>query len=107
MVRFVYYKQKTSYEMPISDWSSDVCSSDLACRSASNSNPPFIQENRSPNGEATSSSLWASLPCRQGFSLPYRARISSGARSLWPRSEEASVGEECVSQGSSRWSPYD
>src|SRR3546814_2365966 len=27
---FVYFKQKTAYEMRISDWSSDVCSSDLA-----------------------------------------------------------------------------
>src|SRR3546814_15128211 len=26
---FFFYKQKTSYEMRISDWSSDVCSSDL------------------------------------------------------------------------------
>src|SRR3546814_15733130 len=26
---FVVFKQKTSYEMRISDWSSDVCSSDL------------------------------------------------------------------------------
>src|SRR3546814_4183259 len=26
---FVFFKQKTSYEMRISDWSSDVCSSDL------------------------------------------------------------------------------
>src|SRR3546814_11562756 len=25
-----FFKQKTAYEMPISDWSSDVCSSDLA-----------------------------------------------------------------------------
>src|SRR3546814_10639685 len=25
-----FFKQKTSYEMRISDWSSDVCSSDLA-----------------------------------------------------------------------------
>src|SRR3546814_5169901 len=28
-VRFVCFKQKTAYEMRISDWSSDVCSSDL------------------------------------------------------------------------------
>src|SRR3546814_1054389 len=28
--RFVFCKQKTAYEMRISDWSSDVCSSDLA-----------------------------------------------------------------------------
>src|SRR3546814_9461072 len=26
---FFFFKQKTSYEMRISDWSSDVCSSDL------------------------------------------------------------------------------
>src|SRR3546814_6326684 len=29
MVVFVFFKQKTAYEMRISDWSSDVCSSDL------------------------------------------------------------------------------
>src|SRR3546814_8919836 len=28
-VMFVFFKQKTAYEMRISDWSSDVCSSDL------------------------------------------------------------------------------
>src|SRR3546814_10046554 len=30
MVVFFFFKQKTAYEMRISDWSSDVCSSDLA-----------------------------------------------------------------------------
>src|SRR3546814_14537581 len=30
-VCFFFFKQKTAYEMRISDWSSDVCSSDLAC----------------------------------------------------------------------------
>src|SRR3546814_10162569 len=29
MCRFFFCKQKTAYEMRISDWSSDVCSSDL------------------------------------------------------------------------------
>src|SRR3546814_8364461 len=28
---FFFFKQKTAYEMRISDWSSDVCSSDLHC----------------------------------------------------------------------------
>src|SRR3546814_4303346 len=28
-VLFLFFKQKTAYEMRISDWSSDVCSSDL------------------------------------------------------------------------------
>src|SRR3546814_7159113 len=33
MVVFVFFfKQKTAYEMRISDWSSDVCSSDLGMR---------------------------------------------------------------------------
>src|SRR3546814_10268093 len=29
---FFFFKQKTAYEMRISDWSSDVCSSDLLLR---------------------------------------------------------------------------
>src|SRR3546814_6691794 len=29
---FVFFKQKTAYDVRISDWSSDVCSSDLAGR---------------------------------------------------------------------------
>src|SRR3546814_10478014 len=39
LVAFFFFKQKTAYEMRISDWSSDVCSSDLrgvACDCASN-----------------------------------------------------------------------
>src|SRR3546814_5040109 len=30
MLSFFFFKQKTAYDMRISDWSSDVCSSDLA-----------------------------------------------------------------------------
>src|SRR3546814_1045684 len=30
MLTLFFFKQKTAYEMRISDWSSDVCSSDLA-----------------------------------------------------------------------------
>src|SRR3546814_1833166 len=33
VVFFFFFKQKTAYEMRISDWSSDVCSSDLALTS--------------------------------------------------------------------------
>src|SRR3546814_4349379 len=32
MCSFLFFKQKTAYEMRISDWSSDVCSSDLKYR---------------------------------------------------------------------------
>src|SRR3546814_4129085 len=31
-----FFKQKTAYDMRISDWSSDVCSSDLSYREARN-----------------------------------------------------------------------
>src|SRR3546814_7097211 len=34
-VVFCFFKQKTAYEMRISDWSSDVCSSDLRRGTAS------------------------------------------------------------------------
>src|SRR3546814_6358651 len=36
---FFFFKQKTAYEMRISDWSSDVCSSDLLLRE---SNKPVV-----------------------------------------------------------------
>src|SRR3546814_5214997 len=32
MCVFFFFKQKTAYELRISDWSSDVCSSDLAAQ---------------------------------------------------------------------------
>src|SRR3546814_1043177 len=42
-----FFKQKTAYEMRISDWSSDVCSSDLACHAepaiALQREEPFIE----------------------------------------------------------------
>src|SRR3546814_3736040 len=34
MCSFLFFKQKTAYEMRISDWSSDVCSSDLGDQAA-------------------------------------------------------------------------
>src|SRR3546814_9533445 len=36
---FVFFKQKTAYEMRISDWSSDVCSSDLCGLETDNQTP--------------------------------------------------------------------
>src|SRR3546814_3900373 len=35
MIDFCFFRPKTAYEMRISDWSSDVCSSDLGCGVAS------------------------------------------------------------------------
>src|SRR3546814_2037345 len=36
---FFFFKQKTAYEMRISDWSSDVCSSDLTSYTTNFRNP--------------------------------------------------------------------
>src|SRR3546814_5955630 len=78
---FFFFKQKTAYEMRISDWSSDVCSSDLHDAVE----PPRLAR----RGRDSRS-----------------ARISRGRRPPPPRSEERRVGKECVSTCRSRWSPY-
>src|SRR3546814_8691248 len=39
---FFFFKQKTAYEMRISDWSSDVCSSDLAIAQAASDEGPVL-----------------------------------------------------------------
>src|SRR3546814_5193810 len=77
-VFFFFFKQKTAYEMRISDWSSDVCSSDLLA--------PGV------HAEAQLVRGLVGLPLRVG--VPER------------RSEERRVGKECVSTCRSRWSPY-
>src|SRR3546814_2984799 len=43
---FFFFKQKTAYEMRISDWSSDVCSSDLmlGCAPSPPAWPPSISD---------------------------------------------------------------
>src|SRR3546814_6159095 len=41
---FFFFKQKTAYEMRISDWSSDVCSSDLTVRYAGVVEGPSVHE---------------------------------------------------------------
>src|SRR3546814_1378508 len=40
-VLFFFFKQKTAYEMRISDWSSDVCSSDLGSVATPNAEVPI------------------------------------------------------------------
>src|SRR3546814_4062883 len=73
--RCVFVKQKTAYEMRISDWSSDVCSSDLQPKT-------LPRPNRCVN----------------------RSRNAFRASTSW-RSEERRVGKECVCTCRSRWSP--
>src|SRR3546814_4738786 len=83
-----FFKQKTAYEMRISDWSSDVCSSDLI---------------HLPD-RPVSSSCWLLL---QVDSSVFQAGTQLGDIGLQHfRSEERRVGKECVSTCRSRWSPY-
>src|SRR3546814_6361495 len=77
-----FFKQKTAYEMRISDWSSDVCSSDL----------------RAP--AAMACAIVSMCPCTLWYSTNTFAIL------LLRRSEERRVGKECVSTCRSRWSPY-
>src|SRR3546814_8987028 len=42
--RFFFFKQKTAYEMRISDWSSDVCSSDLLKTRVGRTGAPLLED---------------------------------------------------------------
>src|SRR3546814_2258369 len=88
-VGFFFFKQKTAYEMRISDWSSDVCPSDLTKNTAADTDTdaPLIDLN-----EADVKKLIA-----RGKKRGYLT---------YDRSEERRVGKECVSTCRSRWSPY-
>src|SRR3546814_1358536 len=83
-----FFKQKTAYEMRISDWSSDVCSSDLL-RPVSSSVASVIAQHLH----------------RIGVRRLERG-IERREEAEHDRSEERRVGKECVSTCRSRWSPY-
>src|SRR3546814_3739254 len=86
-VFFFLFKQKTAYEVRISDWSSDVCSSDLGfC--------PFCEGNE----RHTTHEIAA-------YRQPGTHRDRPGWR-VRVRSEERRVGKEGVSTCRSRWSAY-
>src|SRR3546814_19749292 len=94
---FFFFKQKTAYEMRISDWSSDVCSSDLAT--------PL-------RGRGRRRSAGRARPARPDAARPGPGRRATAARRPRiargepPRSEERRVGKECVGSCRSRWSTY-
>src|SRR3546814_8447028 len=86
---FFFFKQKTAYEMRISDWSSDVCSSDLSL------DPPDRDGyTLTPRFPMTGASMRPSGRAQRLRGLDQERR---------PRSEERSVGKECVSTCRSRW----
>src|SRR3546814_7397453 len=88
---FFFFKQKTAYEMRISDWSSDVCSSDLRVLYGLAAAREAIHKSR----EAV---------VAEGY-MDVIALHQAGIRTA-VRSEERRVGKECVSTCRSRWSPY-
>src|SRR3546814_13444480 len=101
--------------MRISDWSSDVCSSDLGA--AASRNGRWGGGNSYPPGHGGNpGGVQPSLGARDGemqgnrnFNGSYMAGSSalySGASDSTSRSEERRVGKECVSTCRSRWSPY-
>src|SRR3546814_4834861 len=98
MFFFFFFKQKTAYEMRISDWSSDVCSSDLSRFIMALLHPPCVLAARTaahPSGEFHNSLFRFYLFCL--FCRYPSANV---------RSEERRVGKECVSPCRSRWSAY-
>src|SRR3546814_7532580 len=82
-----FFKQKTAYEMRISDWSSDVCSSDLTMGRGLGWFPVCTLK----------SGQLVPRCCKGDGAMPSIAA---------QRSEERRVGKECVSTCRSRWSPY-
>src|SRR3546814_10677984 len=68
---FFFFKQKTAYEMRISDWSSDVCSSDLAGPRQSFDERPMCRRgprhrSRPRHGKAGKNAIWhghCNMPC--------------------------------------------
>src|SRR3546814_3097022 len=89
---FFLVKQKTAYELRISDWSSDVCSSDL-----SSSGTLIAGALRYCRQQKTAQRV-VTLVCDSGNK--YLSKMFND------RSEERRVGNECVSTCRSRWSPY-
>src|SRR3546814_4143725 len=92
---FFFFKQKTAYEMRISDWSSDVCSSDLR-KQIENDLAARLAEAEAQIA-ATKQHALGNV---RGIALDAAGAIVA------QRSEARRVGKECVSTCRSRWSPY-
>src|SRR3546814_5466976 len=97
-VLFFFFKQKTAYEMRISDWSSDVCSSDLVAERLLRGSLAIQTGTTDPHGCL---GVISAVGCTiQADSI--RDDVSARRAS---RSEERRVGKECVSTCRYRWSP--
>src|SRR3546814_9557078 len=94
-----FFKQKTAYEMRISDWSSDVCSSDLGRPDVGRI--AWLLWRYADRGMECHASPPALSDQRGGAALRSGRCFGPGHRS-----EERRVGKECVSTCRSRWAPY-
>src|SRR3546814_2909062 len=113
-----FFKQKTAYEMRISDWSSDVCSSDLADRAEQLAEAQHFLVQQRPQrlgrgiaaGEAGAAGDQHAVDGVVGDPLRDRGAqavaVVGEQGACVQRSEERRVGKECVSTCRSRWSPY-
>src|SRR3546814_5796504 len=97
----VFCKQKTAYEMRISDWSSDVCSSDL---SSKNSNEQAYLLRKFVAFAGTNNNDNQARICHSTTVAGVANTWGYGA--MTNRSDERRVGKVCVSTCRSRVSPY-
>src|SRR3546814_1159413 len=108
---FFFFKQKTAYDMRISDWSSDVCSSDLV-----------DDDHLAVADDVVHVALVDAVRAQAGVEVVDDVDVVRGVEvvvfafkdpclaqqvlGMLLRSEERRVGKECVSTCRSRWSPY-
>src|SRR3546814_5100695 len=97
-----FFKQKTAYEMRISDWSSDVCSSDLAMKVTECTDRVSYCGSRAYMAHR----LFEDPALRSGYVPSVLDDLGSLLLLVAARSEERRVGKECVSKCRSRWAPY-
>src|SRR3546814_2545261 len=101
VIFFLFFKQKTAYEMRISDWSSDVCSSDLTIAVYLVISPVFVINWQVLSTGTNSISSLIALKNGEANDFEVSALMAAGLV-LFLRSEERRVGEEGVSTCKSR-----
>src|SRR3546814_15702665 len=86
-----FFKQETAYDMRISDWSSDVCSSDLALRHARGEGGGRLGRGRHRGGGDRSEERRVGKECvstcRYRWS-PYHYKNNKGKQKLTPNKPE-------------------
>src|SRR3546814_5248231 len=100
-----FFKQKTAYEMRISDWSSDVCSSDLRVHVMRPDDETNDADGDHRIGHAEIAKHRLAREGRDDLADHAEAGNDENVNFRVTRSEERRVGKECVSTCRSRWSP--